>query len=130
MQDRVNILLIVSPQNVNNQFFLAFTAFLQYSKHKLEFTLLTHGVHTPCHSEPALAGVGISWYNFTCLGRLIIEVTAYYEIATGAMHPRNDTRFGSLIGKVNNHLYAFRGYLVFEITPDFYFLFIASFVIL
>ena len=48
---------------------------------------------------------GISWYNFTCLGRLVIEVTAYYEIATGAMHPRNDTRFGSLIGHINNHLW-------------------------
>ena len=74
---------------------------------KLEFTFLSHGVHTPCHSEPALAGVGISWYNFTCLGRLVIEVTAYYEIATGATHPRNDTRFDSFISTINNHLYVF-----------------------
>ena len=46
--------------------------------------------------------VGISWYNFTCSGRLTIEVTAYYEIATGAAHPRNDTRFGSFISHINN----------------------------
>ena len=26
--------------------------------------------------------VGISWYNLTCSGKLAIEETAYYEIAT------------------------------------------------
>ena len=48
--------------------------------------------------------VGISWHNFACSGKLTIEVTAYYEIATGAAHPRNDTQFGSFVGKINNHL--------------------------
>ena len=48
--------------------------------------------------------VGISRLGVTCLGKSVIEETAYYEIATGATHPRNDTRFDSLLGNINNHL--------------------------
>ena len=43
--------------------------------------------------------VGISWYNVAYLGRFAIEVTVCHEIATGAMHPRNDTWFGSFLGR-------------------------------
>ena len=49
--------------------------------------------------------VGISRLGVTCLGKSAIEKTAYYEIATGATHPRNDTLYDTLfVSKVNSNL--------------------------
>ena len=53
--------------------------------------------------------VGISRLGVTCLGKSAIEETAYYEIATGAAHPRNDTFYDTLfVSKINSRFISMR----------------------
>ena len=49
--------------------------------------------------------VGISWYNLTCSGKLAIEETAYYEIATPLTGLAMTQRYDTLcVSKINSNL--------------------------
>ena len=69
------------------------------------YLIITRGVIPRVIPRPVRTlVVGIFWCNFTYSGKLTIEATAYYEIATGAVHPHNDTWFGSILNTIKNYL--------------------------